>query len=115
MSEITLKHLRVVEAEQKKIWAQNDEQLKNQAQGLNIKEQQLNQRIIQMNQQEKKDMQGQVNQAVHFAINSLPFWKRSKKNVLKLANEYFEDIEVETDRRLIMKIALTNNIEAPNL
>lgn len=110
-TEATFKELRQIEAEQKKIWKQQEDQLRNQEINLNIQKEQLNQKIIQMNKQEKTQMTGQVNQSIHFAINSLPFWKRSKKNVLKLANEYFEEIEAETDRRLIIKIALQNKIE----
>ena len=108
MSEITFKELKRIEAEQKKIWAQQDEQLKNQAKGLELRSKELDQRQIRMNDAQRSDMERKINQSLDFALKALPWWRRSTKNVLNKSLEYFEVVEVETKRRMIIKMAEKN-------
>lgn len=98
--EISLESLKRIEANQQKLFEQANVDLENRSKELQM------QALRLMGDQAERVRQ-QVYQSMDFAVRSLPWWKRSLANVMKLAKEYKECIDAETQRLISIEIGKT--------
>ena len=91
---------------------QQNEILNNQRAQLKGQEQSLEMQRMAFEQGKFADTRHQVNQCVDFAIRSLPWWKRSTKNVVNLASEYLLTIKHETAKHVsLANLAMASIME----
>jgi len=100
MSQKSFAELEKISRKQSETIKQQNEILNNQRAQLKGQEQNLEMQRMAFEQEKFADTRHQVNQCVDFAIRSLPWWKRSTKNVVNLASEYLLTIKRETAKHV---------------
>lgn len=82
---------------------QQNEIMANQARDLQMKAHQLEMERMQFEASRNADIRHNFLQMCDFAIRSLPWWKRSTKNVIDRATEYYIDIKREAAKHIAME------------
>lgn len=103
MTQKSFAELEKISRKQSETIKQQNEILANQRAQLKGQEQSLEMQRMAFEQEKFADTRHQVNQCVDFAIRSLPWWKRSTKNVVNLASEYLLTIKHETAKHVALQ------------
>lgn len=112
MSQKSFAELEKISRKQSETIKQQNEILANQRAQLKGQEQNLEMQRMAFEQEKFADTRHQVNQCVDFAIRSLPWWKRSTKNVVNLASEYLLTIKHETAKHVsLANLAMASIVE----
>lgn len=111
MPEKSFAELKRIAANQAETIKRENEIIANQQKELQLRQQKLEMERVQYQQAKNADIHHQVNQCVDFAIRSLPWWKLSTKNVIKLANEYFFAIRHEVAKHVALDMLANKTVE----